>query len=225
MELFVVFAVWLMFAIGIGALASSRGRSGFGWGIFSFLFSPLLALLIILLMSDLKKDEENRAREDRRHQEQLAALNAASKAPSHVVLEARPSAGASNSAASGTGQADAMSSVADELSKLAALLEKGHLTAEEFAAQKARLLGAAGSTSATAASSGTPGVGTMTPQRRAELDSELSTPERCRTFLVSKGCTVHSPSDHVWEVVEPSGVTAYARTPEVLKSIAMKYAV
>jgi len=44
---------WLLFALVVGLIASSRGRSGFGWFILACLISPLLAGLIVLLSSNL----------------------------------------------------------------------------------------------------------------------------------------------------------------------------
>jgi phosphotransferase system glucose/maltose/N-acetylglucosamine-specific IIC component len=45
--------LWLFFAIMIGAAASSRGRSGFGWFLLAAVISPLLsgaqAALVTLL--------------------------------------------------------------------------------------------------------------------------------------------------------------------------------
>jgi phosphate/sulfate permease len=41
------------FLIGVAvvlALASSKNRSGFGWLVFSFFFSPLLAIIILLCL-------------------------------------------------------------------------------------------------------------------------------------------------------------------------------
>lgn len=48
-----VFFIWLLFAIGVGAIASKRGRSGFGWFIVSAILSPLIGVILVLIMKDL----------------------------------------------------------------------------------------------------------------------------------------------------------------------------
>lgn len=50
---------WLLFALVVGMIASSRGRSGFGWFLLACLISPLLAL-IILLVSASRGDQAER---------------------------------------------------------------------------------------------------------------------------------------------------------------------
>ena len=40
--------VWFVFAMLVGAAASSRGRSGFGWFLLSCIISPLLGLLLLI---------------------------------------------------------------------------------------------------------------------------------------------------------------------------------
>lgn len=47
------FLVWLVFSCVVGAGASARGRSGFGWFLLSALISPLLALVLLLLLPRL----------------------------------------------------------------------------------------------------------------------------------------------------------------------------
>ena len=107
--------------------------------------------------------------------------------------------------------------VADALEKLASLVDKGHLTREEFAEQKARLLG-----------KGQPLVVEQPAPAETinqnRLAAELSTPKRCKDFLISRGCRVSRPTEYIWEVLQPSGVTAYARSPEVLQALAMRFA-
>lgn len=49
---------WLLFAVVVGMIASSRGRSGFGWFILACLISPLLAGLFLLLSSNLATKAE-----------------------------------------------------------------------------------------------------------------------------------------------------------------------
>ena len=113
------FVIWLLFAIGIGAAAISRGRSGFLFGLLSFIMSPVVALILLALMPDLARQEkeESQRREDaqRDHQRELEAIKAVAKP---------------------TGPA----SLADELEKLSSLKDRGLLTQREFDEQKLRLL-------------------------------------------------------------------------------------
>jgi hypothetical protein len=123
------FLVWVLFAVLVGVLASNRGRSGLGWGLLSLLLSPILCGIILLVIADLAKEEqheyskrreeEKRAEErQREHEKQILALKA--------IAEPKGDGG--------TG------SVADEIGKLGALLEKGLITDEEFKVQKSALL-------------------------------------------------------------------------------------
>lgn len=41
---------WLFFAVIVGAIAGSKGRSGFGWFLLAILISPLIAGIFVLLM-------------------------------------------------------------------------------------------------------------------------------------------------------------------------------
>lgn len=54
---FVIF--WVVFSVAVWALASRRGRSGLGWFLLSLLISPLLAIVLLLILRDLK-DQEGR---------------------------------------------------------------------------------------------------------------------------------------------------------------------
>lgn len=49
---------WLMFALVVGMIASSRGRSGFGWFLLACLVSPLLAGIFLLVSSNLATKAE-----------------------------------------------------------------------------------------------------------------------------------------------------------------------
>lgn len=40
---------WLIFAIVVGVVASSRGRSGFGWFLISALLSPLIGFILVMV--------------------------------------------------------------------------------------------------------------------------------------------------------------------------------
>lgn len=113
--------LWAALAIGVGFLANSRGRSGIGYFLLSVLLSPILGLIVVLVQRNLVdqlRQEEQRKADQAAHVESIRAI-------------AQSNAGAI--------RADG-ASLADELDKLAALKEKGHLTPEEFAAQKAKLL-------------------------------------------------------------------------------------
>jgi hypothetical protein len=47
---------WLMFAFVVGAAASARGRSGAGWFILSAIISPLLGLILVLVLPNLRHE-------------------------------------------------------------------------------------------------------------------------------------------------------------------------
>ena len=139
MELVTGLIIWGLMCWGVGALASSRGRSGFGFFLLSFFFSPLLGLIVVLVMTNLTKEatkESAQRREDeqrdeerkREHEKQLESLRA---------LTAAQSSGSAHQAPSSTSPP----SLAEELTKLAALRDKGVLTADEFESQKKQLLG------------------------------------------------------------------------------------
>lgn len=48
---------WVLFAVAVGVFASNRGRSGFGWFIFSMVLSPLLGLIFCAVSQDLSAKE------------------------------------------------------------------------------------------------------------------------------------------------------------------------
>ena len=45
-----VVGLWILFSVAVGVLASSRGRSGFGWFIFSLIFTPFIGLIFVLVL-------------------------------------------------------------------------------------------------------------------------------------------------------------------------------
>jgi hypothetical protein len=47
--------VWVVLCVVIGAWAASRGRSAFGWFVLALVISPLLAALLLLIASDIRK--------------------------------------------------------------------------------------------------------------------------------------------------------------------------
>lgn len=135
MEGFTVFIVWVLLCWGVAALASSRGRSGFGFFLLSFFFSPLLGLIVVLVIKNLtveaERESEKRREDDwreqerkREHEKQLESLR---------VLAAKVPASADMNTVF-------LGSLADELQKLASLRDKGVLTSDEFERQKQTLL-------------------------------------------------------------------------------------
>ena len=138
MELFVFLVLWALLAWGISALAISRGRSGVGFFLLSFLLSPILGLIVVLVMSNVaddaakaierRRDEENRERIRREeHERQLESIKAIA-----VPLKSDTTRSPAPSIPS--------LSVADEIRKLGLLRTEGLLTDAEFQSQKSHLL-------------------------------------------------------------------------------------
>jgi|GEM_PF-1389355 hypothetical protein len=70
--------LWFMFAVVAGVAASSRGRSGFGWFVLSVLLSPLIGILLVLVLPNLRTQQQAA---------QLAAAAAAASArPAEPVI-------------------------------------------------------------------------------------------------------------------------------------------
>lgn len=132
--LLILLLVWFLLSSLVGGLAGARGRNTFGYFLLSFVFSPLLGLIIVLVTRDLTaeaaRDEERRREEEdrdldrqREHEHQIESLRALTRAGSM----------------SGPAGAPSMS-VADELAKLAQLRDRNILTADEFEQQKRAIL-------------------------------------------------------------------------------------
>ena len=51
MEIAIFFFFWFVFAIVVGVAANARGRDGGGWFFLALIISPLVALLLVLVMS------------------------------------------------------------------------------------------------------------------------------------------------------------------------------
>lgn len=51
------FIIWILFSIGVGVLASNRGRNGLWWTFVSLVGSPLLALIVLIFIPDLTAQE------------------------------------------------------------------------------------------------------------------------------------------------------------------------
>lgn len=112
---FFLFVIWIWLLIAIFADIFRSDQSGWakaGWVIF-VIFLPLLGVLVYLIAQGGKMQE--------RSMKQAADMQAAQDAYIRDVA--------------GSG------STAEEIEKLAALHDAGKLTDEEFAAQKAKLLG------------------------------------------------------------------------------------
>lgn len=56
-----VFFFWILLAVAVGILASKRGRSGFGWFLFSVLLTPLLGFIFLLVAQDLSQSTTGQA--------------------------------------------------------------------------------------------------------------------------------------------------------------------
>lgn len=56
--------IWGMFCVAVGLAASARGRSGFAWFLIALVMSPLIAILLVLVMRDLRREQ----RQDQRSQ-------------------------------------------------------------------------------------------------------------------------------------------------------------
>lgn len=118
--------VWLLLSVAVGLLADSRGRSGFGFFLLSAVFSPLLGLIVVLVMSDLNAEKAKEQRRREEHEKQIESIRAIASSGSR--------------SAEGDSSAQFARPVADEIAKLGDLKAKGLLTDDEFRAQKAILL-------------------------------------------------------------------------------------
>jgi hypothetical protein len=56
-----VFLGWLVLSIAIGVWASKKGRSGFGWFVFSVLLSPLIGGVCVAIASDETAEAQEKA--------------------------------------------------------------------------------------------------------------------------------------------------------------------
>lgn len=104
---------WLSFSILVGWFAATRRQSGAGLFFVSIILSPLIGFLIVLIRGN--KIVELEEADQRRAARDLQLETARALAP--------------------------QANVADELRKFAELLKDGHISQDEFVAQKAKLLG------------------------------------------------------------------------------------
>lgn len=105
--------IWLFFGIFSALIASKRNRSVLGWFLIGFLFGPF-GLLFAFFMKDGKEHGEYKSFS-------LGIQPVKKATPTKETIVAKIS-------------------TADELVKLSGLLEKGHITQEEFNAEKAKIL-------------------------------------------------------------------------------------
>lgn len=84
-----IFITWIVLSICVGAFAENRGRHAAGWCVLSFIISPVLAFIILLVTRNVKEEEdkknalarerlrlqEERYDEERRHQQILLAIS------------------------------------------------------------------------------------------------------------------------------------------------------
>ena len=56
-----VFIIWFMFAVLVGALASSKGRSGLLWWGFAMILSPLIAGILLLIIPSVEQKQISQA--------------------------------------------------------------------------------------------------------------------------------------------------------------------
>ncbi|WP_315759339.1 hypothetical protein [Bradyrhizobium sp. SZCCHNRI2007] len=67
-----ILLLWLFFAFVVGIAANNRGRSGLGWFLIACVISPLLAIVLVLALSNLRRE---------RRDEELLRLAAARQPP------------------------------------------------------------------------------------------------------------------------------------------------
>ena len=114
MEVFILFIIWLLLAVGVGFLAETRGRSGFGFFLLSAVLSPIVGFLVLVVVRDLAAEARKAlVRNDERRNNLTLVRSLAKTKPVEV---------------------------ADEILKLDGLRLKGLLTEKEFETQKAHLL-------------------------------------------------------------------------------------
>ncbi|MFM1703648.1 MULTISPECIES: hypothetical protein [Aeromonas] len=84
----IVIVFVLCFMVGI--YANKKGRSAALWTILSLFISPLISVVIVACLTDLRKIEEKREAEERRereHKEMMAAIFSSRNVSVGVTLE------------------------------------------------------------------------------------------------------------------------------------------
>ena len=66
-----IFIIWLLLAGGVGYLAHTRGRSGFGYFLLAVGLSPLIGLIVVLVSDDMTKKAELAKSEEKDHQRRI----------------------------------------------------------------------------------------------------------------------------------------------------------
>jgi hypothetical protein len=129
MELVFVFMLWLLLAGAIAGWAGAWGRSPVGYGLLSLIFSPILAAIVLAIAGDKdaqeRKDQARADEQKREHERQIESIRAITQSAVAPVAAMKP---------------PTATFVADELEKLVGLRDRGALTTDEFAEQKALLL-------------------------------------------------------------------------------------
>jgi hypothetical protein len=52
-----VLLIWVILAVVVAVAASSRGRSGLGWFLISCILSPLIGLILVLVLPNLRQED------------------------------------------------------------------------------------------------------------------------------------------------------------------------
>ena len=115
MDVIITLIVWIVFSFMVMSYASSKGRSGCGWFIFSIMFSPLIGFIIVAILGET----------DEKHIETLKKDMAVTEALEKEKSEKE-----------GMSQDKAIA----ELKKAKDLLDLAVITQEEYDAKKAELL-------------------------------------------------------------------------------------
>ena len=76
MELFFFLLVWAGLSFWVGHFAETRGRSLAGYFLLSFITSPLLGVIVVLVAKDLTAEASKEARRNKEHELQIEAIKA-----------------------------------------------------------------------------------------------------------------------------------------------------
>lgn len=136
MEVFFLLVIWGLLALAMASFATSRGRSGVGFFLISFFFSPILGLIVVLVMKNLTEENEKEAirrreleakeaQRRREHEAHLESIRAITSKKEEPVTNSLPKVSLS---------------IADEIRKLGELKSAGLLSENEFAVEKKKLL-------------------------------------------------------------------------------------
>lgn len=124
MELLII---WTVFAVAVGSVAPGRGRSFAAWTLLGLVISPLITLVLLVVLPNMKEQREREAavlRELNLTRKATEAALAATQAPAQHV-ESLPSS----------------DDIAAKIRTLADLRDRDILTDLEYQAKKAELLG------------------------------------------------------------------------------------